>query len=115
MKRVFGALLLLALFATPSFAAKNTERFTLLSDVRVGENVLPKGTIDVTWADASAAQTDLTIKLKDKKTVTITVKVVPGNSPYSGALTSDKDGVKILRGFQTKVATFLVEGAQAGK
>lgn len=116
MKHILGLGLLLALFSPPLLAAKNSEAFLLTSDVRVGDVQLPAGHWDVTWTETSGSQVQLTIKTegKDKKTITIPARVIQGKQSGAAVLTSEINGVRCLRGIQTKEAQFIILDAPNG-
>jgi hypothetical protein len=108
MKRLLGVGLLLVAFTLPAFAAKNSQVFQLVSDVKVGDATLPQGLCEVTWTDVAGEKVELSIKTKDKKIITASAKVAAGKPATSGVLTFDVGGVKHLKGFNTKEHSFIV-------
>ncbi len=105
MTRILGLGLLLALFCLPLLAA---EVFSLPSDVRVGDVLLPRGSCEVTWTNTSGSQVQLRIETKDRK-LTIPARVIQGKYDRVAALTFSVSGVTYLQGFQTKKARYIVQ------
>ncbi len=105
MNRILGLGLLLALFCLPLVAA---EVFSLASDVRIGDVLLPQGRCEVTWTKISGSQVQLTIESKDRK-LTIPARVIQGKYDRVAALTFSVSGVTYLQGFQTKKVRFIVQ------
>ncbi len=112
MKRVLGLGLLLASFALPVLAGKNSQAFLLPWDVRVGDAQLPQGRCEVTWTETSGSQVQLTIKTADKKTTTVPARIVQGKHANVAVLAVKVSGVRHLEGFQTRDATLVVRDAQ---
>ena len=112
MKRAFLFVMLMGLLALPAFAAKNSETFTLPWSVQIGDVQLPEGRCEVTWSEAFGTQVQMTLKGEGKKTATVNATVVQGKTTYTGPVTTVVDGVRQLKGFRTKDATFtFVDGA----
>ncbi len=109
MKRILGIVLLLAFFSLPLLAAKNSQEFSLPSNVRVGDAQLPEGRCVVTWTEASGSQVQLTIKTMDKKTVTVPARVVDEKRQNVRVLTFVADGVTYLKELQTKNTRFIIK------
>ncbi len=109
MKRILGLGLLLALLSLPLLAAKNSQKFLLPSDVRVGDVQLQGGPCEVTWTDASGSQVQLTIKTQDKKTVTIPARLVEGKHPTAAVQTYVANGVTYLRELDTTKEGFVLQ------
>ena len=101
--------LLLVLGSAPLLAAKNSQTFLLPSEVRVGDTTLPEGHCTVTWTAASGSQVQLTIKMEDKKTVTIPARVIEGKQVSGSVETAVSNGVTYLLCFHTANATFVVQ------
>ena len=112
MKRLVLLVVVMASLAVPAMAASNSQVFALPYSVRLGDVQLPGGRCEVTWAEASGSQVQLTIKTSDKKTVTVPARVTPEpKTTYIAPVTSEVDGVRHLKGFRTKEATIAIEGS----
>ena len=112
MKRILGLSLLLALFSLPLLAAKNSQVFTLSSDVRVGDTQLPRGHWYVTWTEPTASVVQLTIKTEDKtKTVTVPARIIEEKQSEPGVGTSVVNGVTYVQELHTTKARFIIQSA----
>lgn len=110
MQRILGITFLLALFSLPLFAAKNSQDFVLPSDVRIGNAQLPEGHCSVSWTQPSGSEVQLTIKAEDqKKTITISARVIEGKQASVGVQTLVSEGVRYVTEFDTKSARFIVQ------
>jgi hypothetical protein len=116
MRRILGLALLFVLSAVTLTAAKNSQTFYLSSDVRAGNVELPRGICEVTWSTPSGSRVQLTIKMDDKKTVTVPAVMVKGKEEKGGVVTSVVNGITYLVELHTKNAKFVFEdGAAASK
>lgn len=114
MKRISGIALLLALFSLPLFAGKNSQEFSLPSNVRVGDAQLQEGRCTVTWTQATGSQVQLTIKTENQKTITVPAQLVEGNQGAVAVQTYVSNGVTYVKEFDTKNARFVVQETAAG-
>lgn len=114
MKRIFGVGLFAILIALPTFAAKNSQTFLLPTDARVGDAQLPQGHYDVSWTAPANGQVQLTIKLHDKKTVTVAAHMEESKQNNVGVMTSVVNGVTVLEELHTQKLKFVLEPAAGG-
>ena len=112
MKRIWGIALLFLLtsFTLPLMGAKNSQGFSLTTDVRVGDLQLLKGQYDATWTQPSGSQVQLTLKADGKKPITVTARLVEEKHTQAGVTTFDENGVTYLQDFHTTKETFIVPG-----
>jgi hypothetical protein len=116
MRRMFGFALLFILSSIPLIAAKNSQTFYLSSDVRAGNVELPRGICEVTWSTTSGSRVQLTIRMDDKKTVTVPALMVEGKEDRAGVVTAVVNGVTYLVELHTRNGKFVFEnGAAASK
>jgi hypothetical protein len=116
MRRMFGFALLFTLSSVTLMAAKNAQTFYLSSDVRAGNVQLPRGICEVSWSTTSGSRVQLTIKMDDKKTVTVPALMVEGKENRAGVVTSVVNGVTYLVELHTRNGKFVFEnGAAASK
>ena len=102
MKRILGlAVMLWMFFSLPLLAAKNSQTFFLPTDVRIGDVQLPQGPCNVTWSEASGSQVQLTIKIENKRTITIPARMVEVKLSAVGVTTLVDKGVTYLQDFHT--------------
>ena len=113
MRRVLGFALLFILSSVTLMAAKNSQTFYLSSDVRAGNVELPRGICEVTWSTPSGSRVELTIKMDDKKTVTVPAVMVEGKEEKGGVVTSVVNGVTYLVELHTRNAKFVFENGGA--
>jgi len=111
MRRIFGFALLFILSSVTLMAAKNSQTFYLVSDVRAGNVQLPRGICEVTWSTTSGSRVQLTIKTDDKKTVTVPALMVGGKEGRAGVVTSVVNGVTHLVELHTRNAKFVFENS----
>ena len=113
MKHVTAFVVLLAWFSLPVMAAKNSQDLLLPWDTRVGDQQIAPGPCKITWTEPAGDQVQVTIKFGGNRTLTLPASVAPATTPYVGAMTKVTDGVRYLKGFQTKalVITILEAGA----
>jgi hypothetical protein len=109
MKRIAYLALLLALIAIPVLAAKNSQKFFSQYDVRVGDTELKQGHWVVTWSDSTGTNVQLTIKTEDKKTVTVSARVVNEKNPAPGVETFVDNNVHYLGAIHASDATYVVK------
>jgi hypothetical protein len=111
MKRILGLAGVLCMFSSlPLLAAKNSQTFFLPTDVRIGDVQLPQGQCDVTWTEASGSQVQMTIKMENKKTITIPARMVEVKQREVGVTTFVDNGVTYLQDFHTARETFILPG-----
>jgi hypothetical protein len=116
MRRILGFALLFVLSSVTLMAAKNSQTFYLSSDVRAGNVQLPRGICEVTWSTTSGSRVQLTIRMDDKKTVTVPALMVEGKEDRAGVVTSVVNGVTYLVELHTRNGKFVFEnGAAASK
>lgn len=116
MRRILGFALLFILSSVTLLAAKNSQTFYLSSDVRAGNVWLARGICEVTWSAPSGSRVQLTIKMDDKKTVTVPALMVEGKEDRAGVVTSIVNGVTYLIELHTRNAKFVFEnGIEASK
>ena len=116
MRRIFGFALLFILSSVTLMAAKNSQTFYLVSDVRAGNVQLPRGICEVTWNTTSGSRVRLTIMTDDKRTVTVPALMVEGKEGRAGVVTSIVNGVTYLVELHTRNAKFVFEnGTVASK
>ena len=96
MKRFFGYALIVAMFTIPAFAAKNSKKVTITSDVRVGSTQLKAGSYQVTWT-GEGKEVQVTIAQKGGATVTVPATVVEAQNNHVGAVIATVDGASILK------------------
>src|ERR1700752_4455447 len=113
MRRIIGFALLFILSSVTLVAAKNSQTFYLSSDVRAGNVELPRGICEVTWSTPSGSRVQLTIKMDDKKTVTVPAVMVAGKEEKGGVVTSVVNGVTYLVELHTRNAKFVFENGAA--
>jgi hypothetical protein len=113
MRRILGFALLFMLSSVALTAAKNSQTFYLSSDVRAGNVELPRGICEVTWSTPSGSRVELTIKMDDKKTVTVPAVMVEGKEEKGGVVTSVVNGVTYLVELHTRNAKFVFENGGA--
>lgn len=111
MNRILRLGLLLMLSSVAVFAAKNSYTFYLSTDVRAGDVQIPRGICEMTWAEASGSQVQLTIKTEGKRTITVPARMIEAKYHEAGTLTSVVDGVTHLQEIYTRNARFIIEGA----
>jgi len=109
MKRVLAIALGLASFTLPLIAGSNSQEFLLPSNVRVGDAQLAEGHCKVTWSQPTGSQVQLTIKTEDKKTVTVSARVVEGKQANVSVQTFVTNGVRYVSEFDTKDARFVIQ------
>jgi hypothetical protein len=90
-------------------AAAASQTFYLARAARAGNAQLPRGICEVTWNAASGSQVELTIKTEDKKTVTVSARMVEGKQNETGVVTSVVNGVTYLDELHTKNAKFIFQ------
>lgn len=112
MKRIWGIalLFLLASLSLPLVAARNSQGVVLTVDVRVGDLQIPQGQYNLTWAQPSGSQVQLTLKADGKKPITLTAHLVAEKHPQAGVTTFDENGVTYLQDFHTTNETFILPG-----
>jgi hypothetical protein len=101
--------LLSILLSAYLFAAQGSQTFYLATAARAGNVQLPRGICEVTWSSASGSQTKLTIRSDDKKTVTISARMVEGKQDQTGVVTSVVNGVTYLQELRTRNAKFIFQ------
>jgi phenolic acid decarboxylase len=109
LARFANLALLLALIAIPVLAAKNSQRFFSQYDVRVGDTELKQGHWVVTWSDSTGTNVQLTIKTDDKKTVTVSARVVNEKNRVPGVETFLDNNVHYLGAIHASDATYVVK------
>jgi hypothetical protein len=109
MKRILGLALLFVLSSVALSAAKNSRTFYLSSDVRAGGILLPRGICEVSWGVPAGSLVQLTIKTDDRRTVTVSARMVEGKQERTGAVTSTVNGITYLNELHTDNAKFIFE------
>jgi hypothetical protein len=109
MKRNVEVGLLMMLLSVPLFGAKNYQVFLLPADVRVGNVQLPMGQCSVAWSQTVGSKVQLTIKTRDKKTITIDAREIEGKPGSIGVVTFVDSGITYLEEFDTATARFIVQ------
>ena len=113
MKRIPAIALLLALFALPLFAGKNSQEFSLPANARVGDVQLQEGHCTVTWTQAAGSQVQLTIKTENQKTITVPAQMVEGKPGPIAVQTYVSNGQTYIKEFDTKNARFVLVQQEA--
>ena len=94
MKRLFGYALMVALAAVPALAAKNSQKITLGTAVKVGTTELPAGDCKVTWTgEGDAVQVTLA---QNGKSITVPAKLVAQKHSRKGYVVNNKNGADQL-------------------
>lgn len=96
MKRFFGFALIVALLTVPAFAAKNSKKVTLTTDVKIGSTELKAGSYQVTWT-GDGKEVQVTIAQKGGATVTVPATVVDAKNNHVGAVISTVNGSSTLK------------------
>ena len=96
LKRFIGYAAMLALVAAPAFAAKNSEKIIIGTNVTVGTTQIPAAEYKVTWNETGDnAQVTLT---HGKSVVTLPAKVVEQKHMYNSVRTDTKGGANVMLG-----------------
>lgn len=114
MKRSFGFVLMLVLFAVPAFAGNRAPTVDIPQNVQVGSTQLPAGQYQLTWTGSgSNVQASL---LQNKKTVvTFSAKMVESKN-NAGVETDKLGGTTILNVINTGKYSLILGGAsQSGQ
>jgi hypothetical protein len=112
VKRIWGIALLFLLTSCslPLAAAKNSQGFSLTTDVRIGDLQIPQGQYKVTWTEPSGSQVQLTLKGDGKKAITIPARLITEAHGEAGVTTFSENGVTYLQDFHTTKQTFILAG-----
>lgn len=116
MKRFWGIALLFLLtsWSLPLMGAKNSQGFSLTTDVRIGDLQIPQGQYNVTWTEPSGSQVQLTLKADGKKPITIPARLITEKHDEAGVTTFSENGVTYLQDFHTTKQTFILAGTPSG-
>ncbi len=112
MKPIWGIALLSLLIAgslAPA-ASRNSQRFVLPSEVRVGNLQIAQGQYEVTWTEPSGPQVQLTLKADGKQPITIPARLIAEKHAESGVTTFSENGITYLQDFHTTKETFILPG-----
>lgn len=118
MKRILALVTFLMFSSVPIFAAHNSQKFLLPSDVRVGSSHLAQGHYEVTWTEAAGSEVELTFKGLDSnpsKAITVRAKKVDATQSRVGVVTSVVNGVTLLQELHTAKARFILVDDHAGE
>ncbi|HEX3969110.1 MAG TPA: hypothetical protein VHW70_14175 [Edaphobacter sp.] len=112
MKRIWGIafLFLLTSCSLPLMGAKNSQGFSLTTDVRIGDLQIPQGQYNVTWTEPSGSQVQLTLKADGKKPITIPARLITEKHAEAGVTTFSENGVTYVQDFHTTKQTFILAG-----
>jgi hypothetical protein len=99
------------LISASLLTAENSQTFYLATAARVGNVELPRGICEVTWNTGTGSRVSLTIKTDDKKTVTVSARMVEGKQEKTGVVTSVVNGVTYLQELHTKNAKFIFQNS----
>jgi hypothetical protein len=114
MKRISGVVLLLALFALPAFAAKNSHEFAVPDGAKIGDVDLPGGRCKVAWSEPSGSQVQLTITTENRKTFTVPAQLIEQKQNASAVQTFSENGVTYVKEFDTANFRFVVQEPSKG-
>ena len=112
MRRILGLAFFFVLSSLGLIAAENSQTFYLSSDVWAGNVHLPRGICEVTWSPPSGSRVQLTIKTDDKKTVTISARMVEEKQERTGVVTSVVRGITYLDEIHTWNAKFIFQNTR---
>ena len=110
MKRFFGFALMLALLATPVFAANKTPKVpttTIPMTVLVGSTKVPAGAYKVTWT-GTGSDVQVTLAQKNKVIVMFAAKAVAEQNNV-GVTTEQKGNLLVLRAIQLSNVNLVLE------
>jgi hypothetical protein len=112
MKRIWGIafLFLLTSCSLPLMGAKNSQGFSLTTDVRIGDLQIPSGQYNVTWTEPSGSHVQLTLKADGKKTITVPARLITEIHDEAGVTTFSEKGITYLQDFHTTKQTFILAG-----
>jgi hypothetical protein len=110
MKRFLGFALILAMFAAPAFASKNSQTVSLPGTVKVGSTQLPAGDYKVTWT-GSGPSVQVTLGQHGKAIVTVPATVVEEKHGYNAVTIDTQGGVDVLQTIQLNSISLVLEAA----
>lgn len=114
MKYTLGLLVLAICFLVPMLAAKNSQGFSLPTDVRIGDVQIPHGTCNVTWAEPSGSRVELIIKAEGREPISLPARMVEITRSKPGITTFVDHGVTYIQDFHTTDHTFILIGTPRG-
>jgi hypothetical protein len=114
VKYTLGLVLLVICCSLPMLAAKNSQEFTLPTDVRIGNIQIPHGPCNVTWIEPSGSQILLTIKSEGRDPITLPARIVEVKHAKSGVTTFVDKGITYIQDFHTVDHTFILIGTPGG-
>ena len=112
MKRFFIYALMVALFAAPAFAAKNSQSLNISSPVAIGVTQLPAGNYNVSWT-GTGTNVQVTISRSGKSPITVPATLVDEKNGQSGYLINHVDGVDQLETLHLSKVTLTLQKSTA--